>query len=519
MSTVNSNKHGHKGIKPHGGVLVNRFGSVDTGDMYTLDTNMDLASDVENIADGIMSPLEGFMNRDDLDSVMNRGRLASDLAWTIPMILTVDKNVAGQVKDAGEVLLRDPLGLKYAVLHVQDTFKISRKEMARKIFGTVDTSHPGVVKTMSSDGFAVGGKITYLQRPPMTVMRRHRLTPLETRDLFHDMNWKTIVAFQTRNPPHVAHEMLQKTSITVRDGVFISPILGQKKSGDFTNEVIIKSYELMILYYYAPNRCKMSTLHTEMKYAGPKEAIHHAIMRQNYGCTHIAIGRDHAGVGGYYEPFAAHKIFDEYPDLEIAPIFFPTFFYCRSCLTFTNAKVCPHGEDDRYTVSGTKLREIIESNTMPSKYIMRPEVARLILRIPNKFVLEAVKYDPKSRKARTLFARQALKNHFAVVLMSAGLMNNVLKRATSYEAIPARTLGMYKDMLLAVSRAGMVLDDSEDLLDAALLKDTRNLLSKIKATELSSGVGAGYPDYDGIKEQISHCTKTLDRMGEDVVFK
>lgn len=386
MTTHKSSKHTHKGIKPHGGVLVNRFGSVDTRDMYTLDTSMDLAADVENIADGIMSPLEGFMNQDDLNSVMDHGRLASDLAWTIPMMLTVDKDTAKKVKDAGEILLRDPLGHKYAVLHVQDTYKLMRKEMARKIFGTDDTAHPGVVKTMASDGFAVGGRITYLQRPSMTVMRRHRLTPPETRDLFYDMGWKTIVAFQTRNPPHVAHEMLQKTSITVRDGVFISPILGQKKSGDFTNEVIIKSYELMILYYYAPNRCKMATLHTEMKYAGPKEAIHHAIMRQNYGCTHIAIGRDHAGVGNYYKPFAAHHIFDEYPDLKIAPIFFPTFFYCRSCLTFTNAKVCPHGAEDRYTVSGTKLRELVENNTMPSKYIMRPEVARLILRIPNKFV-------------------------------------------------------------------------------------------------------------------------------------
>ena len=519
MPTRTSNNLAYKGIKPHGGVLVNRFGSVDIGDMYTLDTTMDLAADVENIADGIMSPLEGFMNQEDLDSVMNHGRLANDLAWTIPMILAVDKSVAEQVKDSGEVLLQDPQGSKYAMLHVEDTFKLSRKEMARKVFGTVDTAHPGVVKTMASDGFAVGGKITYLQRPPMTVMRRHRLTPLETRDLFHNMDWKTIVAFQTRNPPHVAHEMLQKTAITVRDGVLISPILGQKKSGDFTNEVIIKSYELMILYYYAPNRCKMATLHTEMKYAGPKEAIHHAIMRQNYGCTHIAIGRDHAGVGGYYEPFAAHKIFDEYPDLEIAPIFFPTFFYCRSCLTFTNAKVCPHGPDDRYTVSGTKLRELIENNIMPSKYIMRPEVARLIMRIPNKFVLEAVKYDPKSRKARILFARQALKNHFAVVLMSAGLMNNVLKRVVTYEAIPARTLGMYKDMLLAVSRASITLDESEDLLDATLVRDTRNLLSKIKSTDLASGVGVGYPDCDAIKKQVAYCTDMLDRMGEDVVFK
>lgn len=376
----------YKGIKPHGGKMVNRFGRVDTKGMFAIDTTTDLAADAENIADGIMSPLEGFMVQQDLESVTERGRLTNDVAWTIPMILAVNRETATAAKDAGDVLLRDPLGNEYAVLHVEESFKLARRDIAKNVFGTVDMSHPGVAKMMASEGFAVGGKITYIKRPPMTELRRHRLTPLETRDIFSDLGWKTIVAFQTRNPPHVAHEMLQKTSITVRDGVFVSPILGEKKSGDFTNDVIIKSYELMILYYYAPNRCKMSTLHTEMKYAGPKEAIHHAIMRQNYGCTHIAIGRDHAGVGNFYDPFAAHKIFADYPDLEIAPIFFPAFFYCRSCLTFTNAKVCPHGVEDRETISGTKLRDLIESNQMPSQYIMRPEVARLILRMPNKFV-------------------------------------------------------------------------------------------------------------------------------------
>ena len=376
----------YRGIKPHGGQLINRFGTADTRDMFTIDTTTDLAADAENIADGIMSPLEGFMGQQDLESVTDRGRLANDLAWTIPIMLAVDKDTAAKAKNAGDVLLRDPQGNGYAVLHVEESFKLARKDVARKVFGTTDIAHPGVAKTIALDGFVIGGKITYIKRPPMTEMRRHRLTPVETRDLFSDMGWKTIVAFQTRNPPHVAHEMLQKTSITVRDGVFVSPILGEKKSGDFTNEVIIKSYELMVLYYYAPNRCKMSTLHTEMKYAGPKEAIHHAIMRQNYGCTHIAIGRDHAGVGSFYDPFAAHRIFDDYHDLEIAPIFFPTFFYCRSCLTFTNAKVCPHGPEDRESVSGTKLRDMVQNNLMPSKFIMRPEVARLILRIPNKFV-------------------------------------------------------------------------------------------------------------------------------------
>jgi len=212
------------------------------------------------------------------------------------------------------------------------------------------------------------------------------MTPQETRESFSKAGWKKIVAFQTRNPPHVAHEILQKTSITTRDGVFVNPLVGKKKSGDFKDEVIIKSYEAMIENYYPENRCKLGTLHTEMRYAGPKEAIHHAIMRQNYGCTHIIIGRDHAGVGKFYDPFAAQKIFDDYHDLEIAPIFFPAFFYCKKCLTFTNPKVCPHGEESREQISGTKLRTLIQEGSAPSEFILRPEVAKVILGYDKPFV-------------------------------------------------------------------------------------------------------------------------------------
>lgn len=212
------------------------------------------------------------------------------------------------------------------------------------------------------------------------------MTPQQTRKIFQEAGWKTIVAFQTRNPPHVAHEMLQKTAITTRDGVFVNPLIGKKKSGDFVDEVIVKCYETLIENYYPQNRCKLATLHTEMKYAGPKEAIHHAIMRQNYGCTHIIIGRDHAGVGNYYDPFAAHKIFDDYPDLQITPIFFPAFFYCKKCLTFTNQKACPHDVESREQISGTKLREMIQEGKAPSEFILRPEVSKIILGYDKPFV-------------------------------------------------------------------------------------------------------------------------------------
>ena len=373
-------------IKPHGGVLVNRITNVDPTGLFSITISEDLANDVENIADGIFSPLEGFLGQQDFESVISRGRLANDLAWTIPIVLDVDEETANKMKDAGDVLLQNPDGIGIAVLHVDEVFTFDKEKAAKGVYGTNDTAHPGVAYTMSMKDFLVGGKIDFIQRPNDTEIRKNRLTPKQTREAFAQAGWKTICAFQTRNPPHVAHEMLQKTSITTRDGVFVNPVIGKKKSGDFVDEVIVKCYETMIEHYYPENRCKLGTLHTQMKYAGPKEAIHHAIMRQNYGCTHIIIGRDHAGVGKFYDPMAAQEIFSDYPELEIAPVFFPPFFYCRKCLTYTTPKACPHDNDDKEQISGTALREMIQNGQAPSQFILRPEVAQVILDHPKPFV-------------------------------------------------------------------------------------------------------------------------------------
>ena len=373
-------------IRPHGGKLVDRADKTDPSGLFSIDITTDLANDVENIADGIFSPLEGFLNQQDFENVVSKGRLSSDLAWTIPTVLDVDKQTASEMKNAGDVLLKNPEGIGFAILHVEETFSFDKKKTSQGVYGTEDISHPGVAKTMAMKDYLVGGKIDYVQRPPENEIRKYRMAPIQTRESFEKSGWKTIVAFQTRNPPHVAHEMLQKTSITTRDGVFVNPIIGKKKSGDFVDEVIVKCYETMIKHYYPENRCQLATLHTEMKYAGPKEAIHHAIMRQNYGCTHIIIGRDHAGVGNFYDPFAAQKIFDDYPELEISPVFFPAFFYCKKCLTFTNPKACPHGPEDKEQISGTKLREMIQNGQSPSQYILRPEVSNVIMNYPKPFV-------------------------------------------------------------------------------------------------------------------------------------
>ena len=372
-------------IKANGGKLVNRIAQKNTSGMFSISVSEDLANDVENIADGIFSPLEGFLVKADFDGVISKGRLANDLPWTVPIVLDVDKETAQKAKYAGDVALKTTHG-EFAVLHVEETYTFDKTKTSQAVYGTTDLAHPGVAKTNSMKEYLIGGKIDYTKRPGDNAIRKYRLTPTQTRQAFSDAGWKTIAAFQTRNPPHVAHEMLQKESFLSCDGVFVNPLIGKKKPGDFIDEVILESYIAMINNYYPKNRCSLATLHTEMRYAGPKEAIHHAIMRQNYGCTNIIIGRDHAGVGKYYSPFAAQEIFSDYPDLDIKPLFFPAFYYCKKCLAFTNERACPHSPDFHEQISGTKLRSIIDEGQSPSEYIMRPEVVKVIQSYKKPFV-------------------------------------------------------------------------------------------------------------------------------------
>lgn len=371
---------------PHGGKLVNRFTTKNPTGMFTLSVDTDLANDVENIADGIFSPLEGFLLQEDFESVVNKGRLSNDLPWTIPIVLDVDKQTAAKMKDACDVLLKNPEGDDFAILKVEDVYAFDKTMTSKGVYGTTDPKHPGVAKTISMQDVLVAGKIDFMKRPKEIPIRKYRKTPTETRASFERAGWKTIVAFQTRNVPHVAHEMLQKASLNTHDGLFINPLIGKKKSGDFTDEVIVSAYETLIKHYYPEGRCSLATLHTEMRYAGPKEAIHHAIMRKNFGCTHIIIGRDHAGVGTFYDPFAAQKIFGEFPDLGIEPIFYPAFFYCKKCLSFASERNCPHGMEFQEQLSGTKLRTMILEGQIPSEYMIRPEVSKIIMNWNKPFV-------------------------------------------------------------------------------------------------------------------------------------
>ena len=376
-----------KGIsRPHGGKLVNRTTTKIFSGLYSISVNADLANDIENIADGIFSPIEGFLLQQDFESVVSKGRLSNGIPWTIPIVLDADKQTATKMKDTHDVNLKNPEGNDFAILHIEEVYNFDKNATAKGIYGTTDPKHPGVAKTLAMQDFLVGGKIDYVRRPSEIPIRKYRKTPIETRANFEKSGWKTVVAFQTRNVPHVAHEMLQKASLNTHDGLFVNPLIGKKKSGDFTDEVIVGAYETLIQHYYPQNRCLLATLHTEMRYAGPKEAIHHAIMRKNFGCTHIIIGRDHAGVGTFYDPFASQRIFDEYHDLEIEPVFYPAFFYCKKCLSFASERNCPHGPEYQEQLSGTKLRTMILDKQTPSEYMIRPEVSKIIMSWNKPFV-------------------------------------------------------------------------------------------------------------------------------------
>ncbi|NPA76056.1 MAG: sulfate adenylyltransferase [Euryarchaeota archaeon] len=376
-------------ISPHGGKLIERLdfsekSREEANELPRLSVNLDESRDLANIAHGVFSPLEGYMVREDFENVLEDGRLANDLPWTIPITKDISEEDKNRLKEGDTVALfynDTPI----ALLNVEEIYTYDKKEYAEKVFRTTSIEHPGVANLMKKKEYLVGGKITLLNDPP-TKFPQYKLWPKETRVLFKEKGWKTVVGFQTRNAPHVGHEYVQKAALTFVDGLFINPLIGKKKKGDFRDEVIIAAYDALFEHYYPKNSATLGILETEMRYAGPREAIFHAIMRKNFGCTHFIVGRDHAGVGNFYGPFDAHEIFYEYPDLKIEPLFFRSFYYCKKCGSVVNDKICPHGPEFRVNFSGTKIRELLLKGERPPELMMRPEVADAILQFDNPFV-------------------------------------------------------------------------------------------------------------------------------------
>jgi sulfate adenylyltransferase len=382
----NIESNGNSIPRPHGGKLINKFTTRKNIDgLFSIEVSIDLLNDIENIADGTFSPLEGFMSQEDFESVVESGRLKNGLAWTIPIVLDVNDKMAAEIKDSGEVILKNNDD-HFAVLNFEEVYSFDKIGMSKAVYQTEDVKHPGVARTLAMEDKLIGGKIELIKKASSSPIRKYRMSPSEVRAEIIRRGWKTVVGFQTRNVPHVAHEMLQKAALNIYDGLFLNPMIGKKKPGDFKDEVIIETYRTLLEKYYPKDRAMLVTLHTVMRYAGPREAIHHAIMRKNFGCSHIIIGRDHAGVGDYYHPFAAQEIFKHYPDLEIQPLFFPAFYYCRKCISYANERNCPHGSEFREELSGTKMRELINRSEIPAEHLMRPEISKLIVSYNDPFV-------------------------------------------------------------------------------------------------------------------------------------
>lgn len=367
--------------QPYGGKLINRVLSEgerrkvlqNVNERPRIDIPRSAALDVEKIAIGAFSPLEGFMGQKDFNSVLYEESLVSGLPWTIPVILAPAVPVDGL--KAGDEPVLSYEGRPIAILHLEEKFEFDKKELSRLVFGTTDIAHPDVKKLEGMGDVALAGRISLLERisPP------EELTPAEMRKIFEERKWETITVFQTRNPPHTAHEYIQRCALELVDGLLIHPVVGELKADDFPPEALIESYGFMVENYYPKNRVLLSPLSIAMRYAGPKAAIFLAIIRQNYGCTHFIVGRDMAGVGNYYDPYGAHKLFKKL-NLGIEPMLFRESYFCKKCGSMVTEKTCGHSANDHFKVSMTQIRKMLAAGERPPSDIIRADLADLLMK-------------------------------------------------------------------------------------------------------------------------------------------
>jgi sulfate adenylyltransferase len=364
-------------IKPHGGHLVDRLDERPTGveKLETLTLTSREVSDLDMLATGALSPLEGFMGRDDYERVVDEMRLANGLAWALPVCLAVAAAPQGD-----RVALADESGRLLATLDVDEVYTYDKEREAERCFRTTDTEHPGVARLMAQHPLYLSGRVTVFDRVP-PAFPELAMDPAETRALFAGRGWKRVVGFQTRNPIHRAHEYLTKVALETVDGLLIHPLVGETKSDDVPAATRVECYSVLVDNYYPADRVVVSAFPAAMRYAGPREAIWHAICRKNYGCSHFIVGRDHAGVGSYYGTYDAQLIFDEFKphELDIEPMFFEHSFWCKVCGSMASAKTCPHPSDDHVFLSGTKVRELLGNGELPPVEFSRPEVAEVLI--------------------------------------------------------------------------------------------------------------------------------------------
>ncbi|MBX5451210.1 sulfate adenylyltransferase [Thermogemmatispora sp.] len=375
-------------IAPHGGELV--INLVDESERQELSerashlpqvpVGIRELADLEMLAVGAYSPLRGFMTQTDYESVVEEMHLSNGLPWTIPITLAVDADRAATLKEGTEVALVDGRGVLQAVLTLEEKYRYDKQREARRVYRTDDEAHPGVKALYQQGDVLLGGRVRVLTLPEQT-FAAYRYTPQQARRLFQERGWRRVVGFQTRNPVHRAHEYIQKCALEIVDGLYLHPLVGATKDDDIPAAVRMRCYEVLLEHYYPADRVILGVLPAAMRYAGPREAVFHAILRKNYGCSHFIVGRDHAGVGNYYGTYDAHYIFAEFDakQLGITPLFFDHTFYCRACEGMASAKTCPHDSSQHVILSGTKVRQMLRAGEMPPREFTRPEVARILI--------------------------------------------------------------------------------------------------------------------------------------------
>ena len=383
------NRAGTGPIAPHGGTLINRIVTGAARDalldkarsLPQLQIDERAQSDVEMIAVGAFSPLTGFLGHADYRTVVDSMRLTSGVPWSIPVTLQVSRAQADKLKEGTEVALVDDSKTILAVLALTERYRPNREEEAKKVYGTTETAHPGVAAVLGGGEVYLGGNIHVVNRPDTVAFPSYHHDPAQTRALFHERGWRTVVGFQTRNPIHRAHEYITKCALEIVDGLLLHPLVGKTKSDDVPAEVRMRCYEVLMEDYYTKGRVFLSVYPAAMRYGGPREAIFHAIARKNYGCTHFIVGRDHAGVGNYYGTYDAQKLFDEFApgELGIQPLKFENAFFSRATGQMATAKTAPGGPETQVNLSGTKVREMLSKGELPPPEFSRPEVAEVLI--------------------------------------------------------------------------------------------------------------------------------------------